>query len=155
MPDEFLTLLADADKKVQKFHAGAMFCRAVRQGFYDNSPWTFTFRAPRGPRPDATVNLIYALGDFDLPPHVVDEPPVGLRDMGIPVALGLDEATAILKQAGIHDVVTRTELSWQKYPGVTQPHYAFEAGDGLYFVGVKDRKVRRSPVEEGAPVGVA
>lgn len=152
MKDAFAELVLHADRKAHHYVKEARFCAAAQQGYYESSPWSFTYRVPGGNKADTTLNLFYAAGGFTA--EHIDTPPKGVRDIAVPLPLGLDEAEKILRDGGIHGVITHIELSWPRFAGVNQPYYAFEVGDDIWFVGLKDRSLRKAPLfaNEGEPV---
>lgn len=145
MSDEFLRLIAEADLRVRKDFPQARFCTATRHGLYENSPWTFVFRVN-----GKSIQTIHSQGDFSTP-EVLEHPPTAVRDIPLPLPLGLEQAELVLHNTNVHGVITHIELSWANYPGVDQPYYMFEmGGEEIWFVGVRDRKVQKSPLRETA-----
>ena len=85
-------------------------------------------------------------GEFG-PIEYIQEP--WLEDVVIPwpIQMTLEEANALLKEAGYTGPFRNLTLRWPLYPGVHQPSYIFGMVDGGYvFVGVYDKKVSRENV---------
>lgn len=153
MADAFQELLKAADHKAKRIDPHSTFCLASQHGFYDESPWTFTFRVPGGNgKGDRTLNLFYAAGEFTI--DGLDAATAGVHDIELPLALNLTEAEDILRDAGIHGVITHIELSWPKVLEVDQPYYTFEVDDDLWFIGVNDGTLHRAPLSNAVAAGV-
>jgi len=145
MADAFLERLQIADHKAKKHYPNARFFSATQDGFYEESPWTFTFLVPGdGGKPPTTLNLFWAAGEFTLDHSNAN--PAGAREIKLPISLGVEAAESVLRASGVHGVITHIELAWPNFENVTQPYYTFEVHPDVWFVGVNDRKMQKSPI---------
>ncbi|KAJ3524931.1 hypothetical protein NM688_g8478 [Phlebia brevispora] len=75
-------------------------------------------------------------GEWNAPTRV-DHPFVGDRVIPWPINLDIVQAYELIRKHGYTESFTTVNLSWTLYPGVEEPHYAFELSDGkTVFVGV-------------------